>query len=60
MTTQFKAGDVRRTLVENQAKWNVIEQLNDENTAPIHGLGGSVEGLKLAGEVELLDWRSIL
>jgi Papain family cysteine protease len=60
MTTQFKAGNVRRTLAENQAKWKVIEQLNDEDPAPIHGLGGSVEGLKQAGEVGLLDWRSIL
>ena len=60
MTTQFNAGEVRRTLVENKAKWNVIELLNDENHAPIHGLGGSVEDLKLAGEVELLDWKTIL
>lgn len=56
-----RIGELRRVLQETQASWQIARHRSDDEPIPVHGLGGSPEGLLRAGEkVARLDFHELL
>ena len=60
MSKELKVRDLRKSLASINARWDVDQKLKDEDTVPVHELGGSPEGLPLSSQVEKIDFKKVL
>jgi hypothetical protein len=56
----LKVKQLRDTLARTRARWFVKETLGDDDTVPLHPLGGRIEVTRRAEETPRLDLRRIL